>query len=88
VPEAARRREVAKPTTALLMVAVLLVLPLASPVDAHQDRAELSRVQRNLDVVRRVLADARADVDRVAAALRRNARDATRLLPLPGITSP
>jgi hypothetical protein len=75
VPAATRRREAAKPTTVLLLVAVLLVLPLASPVDAHQDRAELSRVQRKLDAVRRVLADARADADRVAAALVQADRD-------------
>ena len=69
MPAAARRRGAATHAIVLLVVAVLLLLPLASPVDAHQDRADLSRVQRNLEAVRRVLADARADADRVAAAL-------------------
>ena len=74
---AIRRRTISKSTTVLVLLAVLLVLPLGSPVDAHQDRAELSRVQRNLDAVRRVLADARADADRVAAALVQADRDVT-----------
>jgi hypothetical protein len=77
VPAAVRRHDAAARTTVLLLVAVLLMLPLASPVDAHQNRAELSRVQRNLDAVRRVLADARADADRVAAALVQADRDVT-----------
>jgi hypothetical protein len=69
VPAAARRHTVivVKCTTVLVLLAALL--PSASPVAAHPDRAELSRVQRKLDAVRRVQADARADADRVAAAL-------------------
>jgi hypothetical protein len=59
----------------LLLVAVLVLL--GSPVAAHPDRAELSRVQRKLDAVRRVLADARADADRIAAALVQADRDVT-----------
>jgi hypothetical protein len=73
----ATRRDAATHTIVVLLVAVLLVLPLATPVTAHQDRAELSRVQRNLDAVRRVLADARADADRVAQALLQADRDVT-----------
>jgi hypothetical protein len=73
---AAARRDAATYTIVLLLVAGLL-LPLASPVAAHQDRAELSRVQRKLDAVGRVLADARADADRVAQALLQTDRDVT-----------
>jgi hypothetical protein len=72
-----RRHDVAKHTIVLLLAAALLVLLLPSPVDAHQDRAELSRVQHKLDAVRRVLADARADADRVAGALVQADRDVT-----------
>jgi septal ring factor EnvC (AmiA/AmiB activator) len=77
VPASLRRRDAAKRATILLLVAIPLVLPLASPVDAHSDRAELSRVQRNLDAVRRVLADARADADRIARALVQADREVT-----------
>jgi len=77
VPAAVRRRDAAKRTTILVLLATLLVLPLASPARAHQDRAELSRVQRKLDAVHRVLADARADADRVAGALVQADRDVT-----------
>jgi hypothetical protein len=72
-----RRCQADTRTTVLLLIALALVLPLASPVDAHQDRAELSRVQRKLEAVRRVLADARADADRIAAALVQADRDVT-----------
>jgi septal ring factor EnvC (AmiA/AmiB activator) len=77
VPASLRRRDAAKRATILLLVAIPLVLPSASPVDAHSDRAELSRVQRNLDAVRRVLADARADADRIARALVQADREVT-----------
>jgi hypothetical protein len=68
---------VIKRTTVLVLLAALLGAPLSGSVAAHPDRAELSRVQRKLDAVRRVLADARADADRVAAALVRADRDVT-----------
>jgi hypothetical protein len=71
------RHHAARYTTVLLLVAALVVLALASPVDAHQDRAELSGVQPKLDAVGRVLADARADADRVAGALVQADRDVT-----------
>jgi len=72
---AATRRDAATHSIVLLLAAVLLLL--GSPVAAHPDRAELSRVQRKLDAVRRVLADTRADADRVAAALVQADRDVT-----------
>jgi hypothetical protein len=75
VPAAVRRHDTAKHTIVLLLVAVLGVLAPGPPVAAHPDRAELSRVQRKLDAVHRVLADARADADRVAQALLQADRD-------------
>jgi hypothetical protein len=72
---AATRRDAATHSIVLLLVAVLVLL--GSPVAAHPDRAELSRVQRKLDAVRRVLADARADADRVAQALLQADHDVT-----------
>jgi hypothetical protein len=72
----ASRRDAATQAIVVLLVTILL-LPLASPVAAHQDRAELSLVQRKLDAVRRVLADARADADHIAQALLQADRDVT-----------
>jgi peptidoglycan hydrolase CwlO-like protein len=77
VPIAIRRGTATTSTTVLVLLAAVLTAPLSWPAGAHQDRAELSRVQRKLGAVRRVLADARADADRVAAALVQADRDVT-----------
>jgi peptidoglycan hydrolase CwlO-like protein len=70
LPAPARRPAV------LVLVAALLFPFLAVPARAdRQDRADLSRVQRQLDSVRRVLKNARADADQVAAALVQADRD-------------
>jgi peptidoglycan hydrolase CwlO-like protein len=66
---------VRRPAVLLLVPALLLPL-LAVPARAdRQDRADLSRVQRQLEGVRRVLRNARADADQVAAALVQADRD-------------
>jgi peptidoglycan hydrolase CwlO-like protein len=77
VPSSRRRRDAVTRATVLLLITLGLVLPSVAPARAHQDRAELSRVQRKLDAVRRVLDDARADADRIAAALVQAHHDVT-----------
>ena len=77
MPSSRRRRDAVTRATVLLLITLGLVLPSVAPARAHQDRAELSRVQRKLDAVRRVLANARADADRVAGALVQADRDVT-----------
>jgi septal ring factor EnvC (AmiA/AmiB activator) len=60
----------------LVVVAGLLGSLLAAPAQArHQEQADLSRVQDNLDAIAKVLADARADADQVARALIQADRD-------------
>jgi hypothetical protein len=60
----------------LVLVAALAAPLLAAPAHAGpQDRAELSQVQRNLERVRKVLGNARADASEVAAALEQADRD-------------
>jgi septal ring factor EnvC (AmiA/AmiB activator) len=59
-----------------VLVVALLAPLLVTPARAGpQDRAELSQVQRKLERVRRVLANAKADVADVAAALEQADRD-------------
>jgi len=53
----------------LVIVAGLLGSLLAAPAGArHEEQAELSQVQDELDAIAKVLADARADADQVARA--------------------
>jgi len=53
----------------LVIVAGLLGSLLAAPAGArHQEQAELSQVQDELDAIAKVLADARADANQVARA--------------------
>ena len=60
----------------LVLVAALLAPLLVVPARAgQQDRSELTQVQRKLDRVRRVLKNAKADADQVAAALVQADRD-------------
>jgi septal ring factor EnvC (AmiA/AmiB activator) len=70
----------------LLVALGLLGSLLTSPVQArHQDQAELSQVQGELDAIAKVLADARVDADQVARALVRADRDvAAARVALPG----
>jgi peptidoglycan hydrolase CwlO-like protein len=74
---ALRRPDRRRPTVVVLALVVAVVAPaLVVPAQAsHQDRAELSQVQRNLDRIRRVLKDAKADAAEVAAALEQANRD-------------
>jgi hypothetical protein len=73
---AARRPASPRVLFTVVLAAALIAPTLASPARAAgQDRAELSRVQHKLDAIRRVLADARADADKVARALLQADRD-------------
>jgi septal ring factor EnvC (AmiA/AmiB activator) len=66
-----------RPTVTVLTLVVALLAPaLVVPAQAsHQDRAELSQVQRKLDRLRRVLKNAKADAAEIAAALEQADRD-------------
>ncbi len=67
---AARFSAAPRRTTVLVLVAALVAPLLVVPASAsHQDRAELSQVQRKLDRLRRVLKNAKADAAEIAAAL-------------------
>jgi septal ring factor EnvC (AmiA/AmiB activator) len=72
-----RRPAVRRPTVTVLALVVALAAPtLVVPAQAsHQDRAELSQVQRRLDRIRRVLRNAKADAAQIAAALEQADRD-------------
>ena len=72
-----RARSAAAPRRSLVLV---LVAALGRPCwwprpPPAQDRAELSQVQRNLERVRKVLEDAKADASEIAAALEQADRD-------------
>ncbi len=73
---AARRPASLRVLFTAVLAAAVFAPTLASPARAAgQDRAELSHVQHKLDAIRRVLADARADADKVARALVQADRD-------------
>ncbi len=73
---AARFRTTPRRTTVLVLVAALVAALLVVPASAsHQDRAELSQVQRKLARIRKVLENAKADAADLAAALEQADRD-------------
>src|SRR5215211_879601 len=74
----ARRRAARRRTTVLVLVAALAAPLLVAPAQAgHQDRAELSQLQRRLERVRKVLKNAKSNVADVAAALEQADADVT-----------
>jgi len=73
---AARSSAALRRPVLLVLVAALLAPLLVVPAGAGpQDRAELSQVQRNLDHLRRVLRNAKADAADLAVALEQADRD-------------
>jgi septal ring factor EnvC (AmiA/AmiB activator) len=73
---AARSAAAPRRSLVLVLVAALAAPLLMAPASAGpQDRAELSQVQRNLERVRKVLENAKADASEVAAALEQADRD-------------
>jgi septal ring factor EnvC (AmiA/AmiB activator) len=73
---AARFPAALRRTAVLVLVAALVAPLLVVPASAgHQDRAELSQVQRKLARLRKVLENAKADAADLAAALEQADRD-------------